>query len=114
MIDLELRPGSVAWATLDPVIGREQGGRRPVLVVASHEYLEVVTTLVIVAPITSIDRGWANHVRVDGPSGLPRDSWVMTEQPRTLARARLFSIAGEVSPACLAEVQVWLTDFLRT
>ncbi len=112
MTDLELTPGVVAWASLDPVRGREHGGHRPVLVVASAGYLDAVTTLVIVLPITTVDRGWPNHVPVDGSSGLDRSSWVMTEQPRTLARDRLTTISGQVSGSCLAAVRTWLGDFL--
>ncbi len=112
MTSLELVPGSLAWAVLEPVIGREQGGRRPVLVVSSAGYLDAVRTLVIVLPITTTDRGWPNHIRVEGPSGLGRPSWVMTEQPRTLSRERLTSISGEVSSECLAAVQVRMADFL--
>ena len=106
-----LAPGVVAWAALEPVRGREQGGHRPVLVVASAGYLEAVDTLAIVLPITTTDRGWPNHVRVVGAVGLDRPSWVMTEQPRTLSRSRLTGVAGNVSDTCLAEVRVWLGDF---
>lgn len=112
MTDTELTPGAVAWAALEPVGGREQGGHRPVLVVASAGYLDAVTALAIVLPITTTDRGWPNHVRVDGPSGLERSSWIMTEQPRTLSRDRLTGIAGHVSAHCLASVRTWLGDFL--
>ena len=82
------------------------------LIVASAGYLDAVTTLVIVLPITTNDRGWPNHVRVDGPSGLDRASWVMTEQPRTLSRGQITGVAGAVSADCLAAVRTWLGDFL--
>ncbi|GAA1467887.1 type II toxin-antitoxin system PemK/MazF family toxin [Microbacterium thalassium] len=108
----DLAPGVVAWAALEPVRGREQGGHRPVLVVSSAGYLDAVTTLVIALPITTTDRGWPNHVPVDGRSGLDRPSWIMTEQPRTLARDRVTGIAGEVSTECLTAVRTWLGDFL--
>lgn len=108
----ELAPGVIAWAALEPVRGREQGGHRPVLVIASAGYLDAVTTLVIVLPITTTDRGWPNHIRIDGPSGLDRPSWVMTEQPRTLSRDRLMGNTGQVSAGCLASVRTWLGDFL--
>lgn len=82
------------------------------LVVASAGYLDAVTTLVIALPITTTGRGWPNHIRVDGPSGLDRPSWIMTEQPRTLTQERLTGIAGVVSADCLASVKTWLGDFL--
>jgi mRNA interferase MazF len=109
---IELAPGSVAWALLAPIRGREQGGHRPILVVASAGYLDAVTTLVIALPITTTDRDWPNHVAVEGPSGLDRPSWVMTEQPRTLTRERITGVAGSVTPRCLAAVRAWLGDFL--
>lgn len=112
MSDLELAPGVIAWATLEPVRGREQGGHRPVLVIASVGYLDAVETLVIVLPISTTDRGWPNHIAVDGPSGLDRPSSIMSEQPRTLSRDRITGIAGRVSPACLDAARVWLSDFL--
>ncbi|GAB3603306.1 hypothetical protein GCM10027411_14720 [Microbacterium aureliae] len=82
------------------------------LVIASAGYLDAVTTLVIILPITTTDRGWPNHIRIEGPSGLDRPSWVMTEQPRTLSRDRITAVAGEVSGGCLADVRMWLGDFL--
>lgn len=112
MNDLDLAPGVVAWATLEPVRGREQGGHRPVLVIASNGYLDAVTTLVIVLPLSTVDRGWPNHIRVDGPIGLDQPSWIMTEQPRTLSRDRITGIAGRVSQGCLNEVRIWLRDLL--
>ncbi|MFC4828301.1 type II toxin-antitoxin system PemK/MazF family toxin [Agromyces aurantiacus] len=102
----------IAWASLEPVRDREQGGHRPVLVIASAGYLDAVTTLAIVLPITTTDRGWPNHVRVDGHIGLDRPSWIMTEQPRTLSRDRLTKVSGQVSSDCLAAVRMWLGDFL--
>lgn len=112
MTVLDLAPGVIAWASLAPVRGREQGGHRPVLVIASTGYLEAVTTLAIALPVTTTDRGWPNHVAVEGPSGLDRPSWIMTEQPQTISRDRLTGVAGSVSPVCLAEVRTWLGDFL--
>jgi mRNA interferase MazF len=108
---LDLAPGVIVWASLEPVRGREQGGHRPALVIASAGYLDAVTTLAVILPITTTDRGWPNHVRVDGPSGLDRPSWIMTEQPRTLSRDRFTGVAGSVTPACMRAVRTWLGDF---
>ena len=75
---LPLWRGSVAWADLSPTRGGEQAGRRPVLVVASRGFLETITTLVVVLPVTGVDRGWPNHVQLRGPHGLDRASWAIT------------------------------------
>lgn len=102
----------IVWASLESVRGREQGGHRPALIVASAGYLDAVTTLVIALPITTVKREWPNHISVEGPSGLERPSWIMTEQLGTLSRDRLTGIAGRVSAECLKSVRVWLGDFL--
>ena len=66
----------------------------------------------VVVPITTVFRNWPNHVQVSGPGGLEEPSWIMTEQPRTLARERLTRVAGQVSGECLASVRMWLEGFL--
>ena len=108
----DLPRGSVAWADLSPTRGREQAGRRPVLLVASRGYLETMTTLVIVVPVTSVDHGWPNHVRLRCRPGLAPASWAMTEQVRTISRDRLTSVVGVVDDATLRQVDVYLRDFL--
>lgn len=110
--DARLVPGAVVWASLEPIRGREQGGHRPCVVVASPGYLAAVTTLALVVPVTTTDRGWPNHVRLTGHHGLAAPSWAMTEQVRTLARTRLTATSGTISAPCLGEIRVWLADFL--
>lgn len=105
----DLAPGDVVWAELDPTVGREQGGRRPVVVVASRGFLDVVDTLAIVVPVTSADRSWPNHVRL---SQLGRPSFAMTEQVRAMSRNRLHGVLGRASPQELADIRRWLRDFL--
>lgn len=104
--------GQVVWAEPDPTVGREQGGRRPFLIVASDDYLRIVTTLVLAVPVTTTDRGWANHVPLAGPVGLSSPSWAMTEQVRVLSRERLKQVAGYVDTYTLEAIDQWLRDFL--
>ncbi|WP_062289420.1 type II toxin-antitoxin system PemK/MazF family toxin [Demequina phytophila] len=112
MVD-DLRRGAVVWAELDPVRGREQAGRRPVLVVASDLYLEQADTLAIVVPATTTDRGWPNHVLLRGPRlDLPQRTYAMTEQPRTITRDRLAGVIGVVDTETMRDVDMWLRDFL--
>jgi len=107
-----LSPGDVVWADLGTRAGREQAGRRPVVVVASEDYLEVVDALALVVPITSRDRGWPNHVPITGVTSLDKPSFAMTEQLTTIARNRLVAPAGFVDEACLTQVRMYLRDFL--
>lgn len=106
----DLAPGAVHWAEPDPRTGREQGGRRPVLVVASRSFLTVVDTLAIVVPVTSVDRGWPNHVLLQG---LGAPSFAMTEQLRAISRSRLHGRVGFASDQELGKVRQWLDDFLE-
>ena len=109
----DLRRGTVAWADLDPTRGREQAGRRPVLVVASDIFLEQADTLAIIVPATTTDRGWPNHVPLRGPRlALPSPTFAMTEQPRTVARERLHGTARIVDADTMREVDRWLRDIL--
>lgn len=107
----ELRQGAVVWAWLDPAVGRGQAGRRPVVVASSDGYIDIVTSLLVVVPISRSDRGWPNHVRLSGVPALP-ESFAMSEQPRTVSRERLGDQIGQVDESCLAEVKQWLADFL--
>lgn len=108
----ELSRGTVVWFRADPVSGREQGGHRPALVVASDGYLAAATSLAIVLPVTTVDRAWPNHVRLRGAVALDRPSFAMTEQPRTIDRGRITSGAGVVDAETLADVDRWLRLFL--
>lgn len=107
-----MRPGDVVWVELGPVSGREQGGRRPAVVVSSASHLAAATTLLTVVPATSRDRGWPNHVALTGPVGLDGATFAMTEQVRTIARERVVGRAGSADDECLAEVCAWLHRWL--
>jgi mRNA interferase MazF len=108
----DLVPGDIVWVAPDVAVGREQSGRRPALVVAGTAYLATIDTLAIVVPITSVERGWPNHVPVSG-STLDQPSWAMTEQVRTVSRERIVGRAGRADHATLAAVREWVRDFLE-
>ncbi|MDF1488578.1 type II toxin-antitoxin system PemK/MazF family toxin [Tessaracoccus caeni] len=105
-------PGQVYWVRPDATIGREQSGRRPAVVVSGTGYLEAVTTLVWVVPVTSVDRRWDNHVELAGATGLAKASFAMTEQLRVISRERLDGLLGAVDDATLERIRSWIRDFL--
>lgn len=107
-----MRPGDVVWVELSPSRGREQDGRRPAVVVSSEDHLAAATTLVTVAPCTSRDRAWPNHITLTGPIGLEAPTFAMTEQVRTVARDRVKEIAGAVDEQCLSEISAWVHRWL--
>lgn len=108
-----LERAAVVWVDVDPTAGREQRGSRPALVVSSADYLASVRDLVVVVPLTSVDRSWPHHVRVAGDrSGLSRASFAMTEQPRTISTTRISRRTGTADAATMRDVDRWLRDFL--
>nr|WP_106849230.1 type II toxin-antitoxin system PemK/MazF family toxin [Blastococcus sp. Marseille-P5729] len=108
----ELVCGQVVWVNLNPVVGSEQAGHRPAVVVSSDEYLAAIPNVVIVLPITTRDRGLPNHVRLRGSTGLDEACFAMTEQPRTIDRRRITDTAGEVDRGSLRELRLCLARFL--
>ncbi len=108
----DLSSGQVVWVNLSPVVGSEQSGHRPAVVVSGSDYLASIPNVVIVVPVTSRDRGLPNHVALSGVAGLPGESFAMTEQPRTIDRRRVTKVVGEVGAPALEEIRSWLRDFL--
>ena len=108
-----VEPGEVWWALPDPAVGREQSGRRPVLIVSNERFHTTVTTLVIAVPVTTKDRGWPNHVELNAGAGMEQRSFAMTEQVRTISRQRLAKKIGVVEGSVLRDVREWLLDYIR-
>lgn len=98
--------GDIFYADLEPVIGSEQGGIRPVLVI-QNDIGNRHSPTVIVAAITSrmIHHTLPTHVNLDaGKCGLQNDSTIKLEQIRTLDKQRLLGYAGRVGKAKMKEV----------
>jgi mRNA interferase MazF len=109
-----LRPGDVWLADLNPVIGSEQAGRRPVIVVSGPLHLALPHAVVFVVPITSRDRGLRHQIpitsRSSGLTELP--SFTRPEDARAVAYQRLNHRLGAVTPDELAAVRRILRAFL--
>ncbi len=95
-----IRRGDIYYADLSPVVGSEQGGVRPVLIIQNNVGNRYSPT-VIAAAITS--RGTKadlpTHIKLFASrSGLTKDSVVLLEQIRTLDKTRLREKMGTLSP----------------
>lgn len=100
-------------ADLDPTRGHEQAGKRPVLVVSADTFNASPAGLVVILPITSKVKGIRAHIPVEpGPSGLRTKSYVICEQPRTIAKERLGKRLGKLPAAVLPQIQLWLRVLL--
>ena len=93
-----IKRGDIYYADLSPVVGSEQGGMRPVLIVQNDTGNKHSPT-VIAAAITS-QTGKAKlptHIELSGHTvGLTRDSVILLEQIRTLDKSRLREKMGRL------------------
>ena len=97
---MEVHRGEVFYADLSPVVGSEQGGVRPVLIV-QNEVGNRHSPTVIAAAITSrLDKTrLPTHINISAAeTGLTKDSIVLLEQIRTLDKRRLRERAGQITP----------------
>ena len=99
-IHMEIKRGQIYYADLSPVVGSEQGGIRPVLIV-SNDIGNNKSPVVIVAPITSVigKKKLPTQILIGTESGLKVLSMAMCEQLRTIDKRRLsFGCVGTVPP----------------
>jgi mRNA interferase MazF len=103
--------GEIVWTDFDPRMGREQGGRRPALVVSPPLFFKA-TRFAIVCPITSRVRPFATSVVL--PRDLPVSGEILTSHVRSIdTLARPIMSAGAVVPdAILADVRAKLAALI--
>lgn len=108
------RRGELWIADFDPVVGHEQGGLRPALVLSASFFNFGARRLVALLPVTSHVRGWPVHVPIGPPEGgILRPSVIMCEQLRFLSQARLRRPLGTVEPETLRAVESILRRLLE-
>ena len=101
-----MKRGDIYRADLDPVIGSEQGGVRPVVII-QNDIGNLHSPTVIVAAVTTRRKKPALPVHVcitAEESGLARDSVVLTEQVRTLEKTRLTRYLGTLSEEAMRRI----------
>ena len=103
---MEVTRGDIFIADLDPVVGSEQGGVRPVLIVQNNRGNRFSPTVICAAMTSRMNKhDLPTHVWIAAcDSGLARDSLVLCEQIRTLEKRRLRARAGRVEGLALARV----------
>ena len=99
-----IKRGDLFYADLNPVIGSEQGGIRPVLVVQNN-IGNMHSPTIVVLPITSMKkRPLPVHTRVDDTALLTDGSIVLAEQIRTIDKCRLRSYIGSLDAGTMKRV----------
>ena len=105
-VDTSVKRGDIYYADLSPVVGSEQGGTRPVLIV-QNDVGNKHSPTVIAAAITS-QTGKARlptHINIAGSSvGLTKDSVILLEQIRTIDKRRLREHMGRLDETQMNQV----------
>ena len=101
-----IKRGEIYYADLSPVIGSEQDGIRPVLVVQNNLGNKYSPTI-IVLPITSkVKSKLPTHIKLEeADSNLPKNSVILAEQIRTIDKIRLKEKVGKISEELLKKVK---------
>lgn len=111
---MKVSQGDIWFADFGLPSGREQGGERPALVVSNDAYNTARFGLFIAVPLTTSDRGWVSHIRVDpgGGAGLRVPSWAMVEQAGVMSARRFMFHIGAAPRQTLGRVLDMLHDML--
>ena len=93
----EMRRGEIYHADLNPVIGSEQGGYRPVLIIQNNRGNQHSPTVIVAAITSQPKTKLPTHVPINGISGLEKESFVLLEQIRTVDKRRLDDYVGRLN-----------------
>jgi mRNA interferase MazF len=97
--------GDIWLVDLKPVVGHEQGGRRPAVVISANGLNRSAAGLVIVLPMTTVHKGMPSHVMASPSDSDVREvSYIKCEDIRSISTRRLVTHWGRVSAQTMAQV----------
>ena len=101
-----VKRGDIYYADLSPVVGSEQGGMRPVLIVQNDTGNRHSPTVIAAAITSQRDKtDLPTHIKVDADGcGLSKDSIVLLEQVRTIDKQRLKEKMGSLSTGAMNKI----------
>lgn len=101
-----VKRGDIYYADLSPVIGSEQGGLRPVLIVQNDVGNKYSPTVIAAAITSQIGKSrLPTHIPIDAVSyGLTKDSVILLEQIRTIDKTRLKDKMGHIDASLMEQV----------
>lgn len=101
-----IRRGDIFYADLSPVVGSEQGGVRPVLIVQNDIGNKYSPTVIVSAITSQINKAkLPTHIELDAKEyGLQKDSVILLEQIRTIDKRRLREKVGHLDDELMKKV----------
>ena len=101
----DIKRGELYYADLSPVVGSEQGGIRPVLIVQNDIGNKYSPTVIVAAVTSQINKAkMPTHIELSTDYGLTKDSVLLLEQIRTLDKRRLRDRIGILDDKCMRRV----------
>lgn len=96
---MNVKRGDIFYADLSPVVGSEQGGIRPVLIVQNDVGNKHSPTVIVAAITSQINKAkMPTHIEISAKEyGLSKDSVILLEQIRTIDKRRLREKIGHTS-----------------
>jgi len=104
MTEKEIKRGNIYYADLSPVIGSEQDGIRPVLILQNDTGNKHSKTVIVAAITSNEKKELPTHVELFIPE-LPRKSIILLEQIRTIDKQRLSEYIVRLTSAQMQEVE---------
>ena len=103
----------IYWANLNPTKGREQKGKRPVVIISGNT-MNKNLSIFIICPISSKIKNYAGCVKLEKNkiNKLSENSEIITFQVRTIAKERMLKKIGEISNEQLKEIFYSLNEVL--
>ncbi len=103
---MKVKRGDLFYADLNPVVGSEQGGTRPVVVIQNNVGNKYSPTLIVAAITSQVNKAkLPMHVNTSAEeTGLPRHSVVLLEQLRTIDKKRLQTKIGTMDRETMKEI----------
>jgi len=104
--------GGIYWANLNPTVGHEQSGLRPVLVLSPDVFNKHSGTVIAVALTSQTQKAGYPLTFELGSAKLPKKSWVKISQIRTLSTKRLGKKIGKASDKELQQIIEGLNEII--
>lgn len=104
--------GDVVWAELNPTLGHEQSGQRPVVVLSHDVFNDRSGTVIAVAISSQAPRAGFPLTLEITTAKLPKRSWVKIGQVRTLSIERLGKRLGRIAPEEIERIIEGLTEII--
>ena len=104
--------GDILWANLDPTVGREQAGRRPILILSHDVFNERSGTVIGIALTSQAPRAGFPLTLELRTKTLPKKSWAKISQIRTLSVQRIGRRIGHASPEEVSQIVEGLMEIV--